>query len=791
MRRIHHYQRLLLATTVLGLAAPVSVFAADSGVAAASAGATATEVVITARKREETVQKVPLAVTALGAAALEQKAVASAADLQYHVPSLQENNGAYFLGAEPSFVLRGLSTTAPGTNADPSVASYFNEVPLLNTRQMANEFYDLASVQVLRGPQGTLFGKNSDGGAILFTPQRPTHRNEGFVQLEGGNYNQRQLTGAVNAALADNLDVRLSTRLSAHDGYIKNVSGAKLDTQNFQAGRFQVEYRPTEKLTNDLMVDGYHGHQNGTALVPTNFSAIANYLYGYSGQTGIPYFGQNPFTPLMTDPQYLAMVPIPLATQLANQKAWGPRKVSSPITNPITLDVYTISNITSYKLSDDLSLKNVLGYQHQRTKWLLSQANEPTPLLVDDFRDTQDQLSDELQLQGRSFANRLDWILGAYYAHQDETAQNGNTILKPLIANQLNSTSKTDSTALFAQGTYKLDELLKGLEFTAGYRYSWDHKQQSASDTGTNIPAGIFVPSCEFPGIAPGAPCVRSLSKTFSSPNWTIGLDYHYTDKLMFYVASRKGYKAGGFNPTSYAPGSAAYGAETITDVEGGMKSQFTLGEAPGRLNLAIYHADYGNPTVAPVVPYFGNAVQVVENVHEGATINGGELEAALNPTRDLQLSFSYGLADAKFKSSAQFISGYTGSLASPVPVFTSLGSQPVPGSSKTTISASARYTLPLDDSLGKIAGEVDYSWRSAQTLAGFPVAHLPAFGVVNLKIDWTHVRGSNVDLSVWVKNLGDKLYVTNQQLLSAALGVDQNEYGPPLTFGVDLTYHW
>ncbi|MFV3037637.1 hypothetical protein ACNI5A_31385, partial [Klebsiella pneumoniae] len=84
-----------------------------------------------------------------------------------------------------------------------------------------------------------------------------------------------------------------------------NVSGAKLDTQNFQAGRFQVEYRPTEKLTNDLMVDGYHGHQNGTALVPTNFSAIANYLYGYSGQTGIPYFGQNPFTGLMTDPQYL------------------------------------------------------------------------------------------------------------------------------------------------------------------------------------------------------------------------------------------------------------------------------------------------------------------------------------------------------------------------------------------------------------------------------------------------------------------------------------------------------
>lgn len=784
MRRIQHYQSLLLATTVIGLAAPCAAVAADAGNAAtaASGSATATEVVITARKREETVQKVPLAVTALGAAALEQKAIVSAADLQYHVPSLQENNGAYFLGAEPSFVLRGLSTTAPGTNADPSVASYFNEVPLLNTRQMANEFYDLASVQVLRGPQGTLFGKNSDGGAILFTPQRPTHRNEGFAQLEGGNYNQRQLTAAVNGVLADNLDVRLSTRLSAHDGYIKNVSGAKLDNQDYQSGRLQVEYRPTDKITNDFMVDGYHAHQNGTALIPTNFSAIADGIYnGFV----------NPFPALISNADYFALVPVPLATQLANQQGWGPRKVSSPITNPITLDVYTISNITSFKLSDELSLKNVLGYQHQRTKWLLSQANEPTPLLVDDFRDTQDQLSDELQLQGRSFANRLDWIVGAYYAHQDETAQNGNTILKPLIANQLNSTSKTDSTALFAQGTYKLDEVLKGLEFTAGYRYSWDHKQQSASDTGTNIPAGIFVPSCEFPGIAPSAPCVRSLSKTFSAPNWTIGLDYHYTDKLMFYVASRKGYKAGGFNPTSYAPGSAAYGAETITDIEGGLKSQFTVGEAPGRLNLAVYHADYGNPTVAPVVPYFGNAVQVVENVHEGATINGGELEASLNPTRDLQLSFSYGLADAKFKSTAQFISGYTGTLASPVPVFTSLGSQPVPGSSKTTLSASARYTLPLDASLGKIAGEVDYSWRSAQTLAGFPVAHLPAFGVVNLKIDWTHVRNSDVDLSVWVKNLGDKLYVTNQQLLSAALGVDQNEYGPPLTFGVNLTYHW
>ncbi len=766
----------LLATSVLSVAAPAA-FAAEQAAppAAASAVETTGEVVVTARRKEESLQKVPVAVTALSGASLAEKGIVTAADLQFHVPSLQENNGAYFLGAEPSFTLRGLSTTSPGTNADPSVETYFNELPAINTRQIANELYDLANVQVLRGPQGTLFGKNSDGGAILFSPNKPSRRFEGMAQAEIGDYDLYQFTGVVNLPVNDDLDLRVSTRDAQRGPYIQNVSGPGLDTSRYQAVRMQAEYRPTDRLTNDTLVDGYHSRMQGTALIPFNFGATPSAFYNGYGTFNFIFPG------LLTAAQYAALVPVPLAQQLTDQQAWGPRKVSSPKGNPIALDVYTISNTTTYQLSDTLNLKNIVGYQHQHTTWFLSQANEPTPLLTDSIHDTQSQVSEEFQLQGKSLDKHLDWILGGYYAHQEETTQNDNVILPPLLTNDIHSISTTDSKAVFGQATYDLGQWVHGLDFTAGYRYSWDTKSQDVNSF-TNG-------SCVLVGA--GADCLRSVSKTFSAPNWTVGMDYHINDRTMVYVASRKGYKAGGFNPTSSAEMFAAYGPETITDVELGAKTQFHVAEMPVRFNVAIYHADYGAPTVAPVLPFFGNSVQVVENIKAGAVVEGGELEATINPIHDLQLSVSYGLTDAKFNKGAQFVSAFTGAQAAPVPVYTSVSGEPVPGSSHDTVSASANYKLPLDPSYGDFIFELDYAWRSEQILAGFPVAHVPAFGVWNLRGDWRSIFGSKVDLGVWVKNLADTTYITNQQLLASSLGVDANQYGPPRTVGVDLTYRW
>ena len=792
--RPSHWRLVLLSTSVLSLAAPAAALAADQPAPAAPAAAapatqTVGEILVTARRKSESLQKVPVAVTALNASALEQKSVVTAADLQFHVPSLQENNGAYFLGAEPSFVLRGLSTTSPGTNADPSVETYFNEVPVLNTRQIADELYDLQSVQVLRGPQGTLFGKNSDGGAILFSPNKPSRNFEGMAQAEIGDYDLYQFTGAVNLPVNDIMDVRFSTRDAQRGPYIQNVSGPGMDTSRYQAARLQVELRPTDRLTNDTMIDGYHSRMQGTALIPFNFGGSPSAFYNGYGTFNFIFPGA------LTAAQYAALVPVPLAQQLSDQQAWGPRKVSSPIGNPIDLDVYTISNTTTYQLNDEITLKNIVGYQHQRTAWFLSQANEPTPVLTDDFHDSQSQVSEEFQVQGKSLEKHLDWILGGYYAHQDETTENDNVILPPLITNAIHSVSATDSRAIFAQATYDFSQWIKGLDFTAGYRYSWDTKSQVVSFLGGGIINGQYgVPPvndvCQLV-VASGAPCLRSLSKTFSAPNWTIGMDYHLNDQTMVYVASRKGYKAGGFNPTSAASLFEAYGPETITDVELGAKTQFHVASAPVRFNIAIYHADYGAVTVAPVLPFFGNSTQVVENVKAGATVNGGELEASINPIHDLQLSVSYGLTDAKFNNGAEFVSGFTGTQAAPVPVFTSLSGQPVPGSSHDTVTASVNYRLPLDPKFGDVVSELDYAWRSDQTLAGFPIAHVPAFGIWNLRVDWREIYGSRVDFGVWVKNLADTTYITNQQLLAASLGVDANQYGPPRTIGVDLTYRW
>ena len=628
------WRKALYATTILTAVLPSGAIAAGTDqTTAVTAPETIEEVTVTARRKVESLENVPVAVTVLGATELAEKSIVTAADLQFHVPSLQENNGAYFLGAEPSFVLRGLSTTSPGTNADPSVETYFNEVPMLNTRQIADELYDLQSVQVLRGPQGTLFGKNSDGGAILFSPNKPSDEFEGMAQAEVGNYDLVQLTGMVNAPLGDDADLRLSTRFQDRGPYIQNVSGPGMDTSHYWAGRAQLEIRPTSRLTNDTMVDGYDSREQGTALIPINFSGTPYGLY-----TGCPTPTTCPFG--LTQAQYNALVPVPISQQLSEQQAWGPRKVSSPLGNPISLDVYTITNITTYQLTDDLLLKNIAGYQHQRTAWFLSQANEPTPMLDDDFHDRQSQISEEFQVQGKSLPNnRLDWVMGAYYANQKENNSNLNIILPPLITNDIFSVSNTDSKALYAQGTYDLGDLVQGLDFTGGYRYSWDTKSQDVNfyaggilygQTPTealNI-AGADV--CQLNGTGPS--CLRALSKTFSAPNWTIGMDYHLNDQAMIYVASRKGYKAGGFNPTSADNAYAEYGPETVEDVELGAKTQFHLMGAPVQFNIAIYRGDYGDATVAPVLPYFGDSTQVVENVLAGAVVEGGELEAIINP---------------------------------------------------------------------------------------------------------------------------------------------------------------
>jgi iron complex outermembrane receptor protein len=791
--------RLFTAVSSLALVVgSVQSFAQDAPAAGAQASNSGglEEVVVTARRKAEVVQNVPVSVTALSGRELEQKSINTVDDIQFHVPELQVNPSQYLLSAEPSFTLRGLSTTVPGTTiADSAVTVYLGDVPVLYNRDIGHSLYDLADVQVLRGPQGTLFGKNSTGGAVVFDPKKPGFDFEAFAQATFGDYNLYEFTGAVNVPINDKLQIRFAGKLGRRDGYTRNLLGPDFNDENFQSGRLSIAFAPTDWFDNYTLIDASDSHENIVIKETTGIGGPALALYG-AGAAGF-----------FTNPALGAFQTV--QAQFARQQALGTDAVATKDPNSVDLDTYTVTNVSTVHLSDDYTFKNIVSYQHSHSLFQLNNG----ALLYDyaaplNNPDTASQVSEEAQLLGKSFNDKLDWIFGVFYGHQDDSNINNNTIftdynpafnsmLPAAQIHDIGAVSTDDSTALFAHGTYDLDEVLPGLKFSAGYRYTWDDRslllnfRQQTADFGTFS----MVNSCPLAGKYPN--CISTFAKTFQSPSWTVGFDYHATDKIMFYVASRKGFKSGGFNSTSAIPGTQEYQSEKITDVEVGMKADWELGTVPLRTNVSLYRGELDNPTI-PLLPVFeGSPNQVLQNV-EGATIRGLEFEFLTKPLPQLDLSGSYSLTVSEYSANSKFVTAY--GPGGTISGLQSLAGQPITQSSKHTAQVSARWDFQTDPRYGDLSIEADYAWRSSQLTPGqgatdasgnLIAATLPAFGLVNVRADLTQVGGYPLDVSFWVKNLTDKRYVTTEQLFVNVLGINNVTYGNPRTIGATLIYRW
>src|SRR3984957_1686726 len=247
------------------------------------------EIVVTARRREEKLQTVPVAVTAFTAAEIQNKQIESSSDLQHHVPSLMSSQQSR---DEQVFYLRGQGPNG-GSGGSPGVIAYFSEVPF--TGSGPGVYFDLSNLQVLRGPQGTLFGQNTTGGAVLFEPMHPTNNFEGYVQMTLGNYNREGVEAAVNIPIIeDKLLVRIAGSKETRDGYTQDIGTHQdLDNRDYWSGRIGVTWRPTDDIENYLVYDSLYSHTNGTGLllqnVNTGFDPALGELQGSFARTfGIP-----------------------------------------------------------------------------------------------------------------------------------------------------------------------------------------------------------------------------------------------------------------------------------------------------------------------------------------------------------------------------------------------------------------------------------------------------------------------------------------------------------------------
>ena len=723
------------------------------------------EVVVTAQRREENLQTVPVAVTAISAQILEENHINSVADLSYLVPGLAPPQG--YAREIQWLTIRGQGVNATGI---PGVVQYINEVPLPSSTTGISAtggglYYDLENIQVLKGPQGTLFGRNTVGGAVLYQTKRPTRDLEGYLELGAGNYNEREFTGALNLPIiSDTLAIRFAANGEQRDGYTKLYiypmmrRGRSLDNQDYIAGRVSVAFQPTESFRNDLIVDFLHSHSDGTQRILTTNDALG------------PGFPTSDY---------------PIQGEIfARQQQVGSRAQVDIYDDQYTkVQSTTVSNISQYNFSDQVKLRNILGYVDTRLHY--TSEFGPWLFLVPQY-DLR-QFTEELQLQGQSLTDKLQWIVGVFYSdvpEPDNPAENYQCAFGPCVdgnggASSNFTKSSAKSKAVYAQGTYDLSSWVSGLRLTTGLRYTWDDRGESAFRLSSG--GDCLSPAPEGSGLA----CGTKGSGSFSAPTWTVNLEYQAAQNTLLYLASRRGYRSGGFNTDAGAP---PYGPEYVTDVELGIKADWHLAEMPVRTNLAIYDQNYNDVQVEqyvfnpadPAVPYdaTGNGGK--------ARVWGAELEAMLHPTEALQ-----------FGAVASYLRWDFTDISPTVVDPEGLTRIPNYGLPRTQFGLNARYFIPIGAQMGNLSVGANYSWVEHMVNARPPTpgGDIPAYGFLNFNADWEHIANSSISVALYATNVTNELHNGNLQngpgdsVYPLGLSFSLGQYDPPRMYGLRLRY--
>lgn len=778
--------------TIMGIASCFSANAADAPPIASTPGASgeaadtpavapsATDageiqtIVVTARRKKEDPEHIPQAVTALSGDDLKERGTKSSLDLQNLAPSLNVSGNLGQRDADV-FTIRGQSQ--PFGGAHPGVQTYFAEVPF--NAGGPGVYFDLDNVQVLNGPQGTLFGRNTTGGAVLFEPKRPTNEIGGYVTTTAGNYGLREFQGALNVPIvSDKLLLRVAGDVTKRDGFTDDVTyNRKLDDEDHNAIRVGLTARPFEGFENYLLVDSYRSNNNGTASILTAF------------QPGTP-------AALLAGTPFVPPTGTSLQDALDQQNARGPRSVALDTYLFNRTELFGVTDIASYEFTDNLRIRNIFGYRTDKEQPAFDYDGSSFPILnLPDSRTWQTnalQVTEELQLQGESFGKRLSWIAG-YYHELDRPngyAETYRQQLGTLGGSEFQTTnSRTESNAIFAQATYDLSALLEGLSFTAGGRLSWDRATPDTYDCVPSTPSDCAAP----------LPNGSGAGADFHAPTWTLAASYQATPATLFYATTRRGYKSGGFNagapstPIDYSK----FNSEYLTDVEIGAKTLWRLFGIRGRTNVDVYYGWYkdvqkndfacvdrttGSVGSGSVFSCVGPTKSFVVLTVNGAKANISGLEYstgfALSDALDLDLYYSY--THAVYDTFKTFSGDHA--------------SDPFAYTPTHKFGVTGTYTM-RERSIGTPVVTATYFRQSKVWFSDFadqePDAYQDSYGVMNMRLDVNGVFGSTADLGFFVNNITDETYKIGANALESTVGTVSSIYGAPRMFGVELTYRF
>jgi iron complex outermembrane receptor protein len=792
----HKRRRLLLGGaglasvvwTLLGVPAAAQP-AADQPAAEASDAEDGNAILVTARRREESLQETPVAISAFSAKTLEDRQIHQTQDLERITPSLQFKPAGQLSGNSSASVafIRGVGQLDPTAAVDPGVGVYIDEVYVGRAVGSTIEFGDIASVEVLRGPQGTLFGRNTIGGAILVRTREPEFGEfSGRARVRAGSDDLIEGFAALNIPLGETAAARVSGGLRKRDGYvIRAFDGLDLGNEDIVTLNGAFRWEPTSSFEISLRADYTDRDENGA---PFTFAAInenAPVAAIVSVAAGCPG-ARIPFAPIVPgDPRFgPPSVPLINDARCANDfQARGNFVNGGTAAVTSTSEIWGVSGTARYDVSESLTLKSITAYRSTESRGIRDADNTPFVMITTDVGGESSQFSQELQLQYHR--GIVDAIVGGYYFDED-TFERATVPLAfppspPVITSLLAGgpgsrdlqLSNLDTRSLAAFGEVSV-EAVDRLELTGGLRYTEDRKTYQGTVLNlfpATLPDPTPLPTLAIPEGGPLFIYSRPFEDTFSHLTGSASARYEFDDWLNAYVSYSTSFKSGGFNTRYNAPPAGnvpvGFDEESVESFELGAKMDF--GEAT--LNLAAFRANYDDIQLIfrqGVVPLLFNAGK--------ARIQGFEAEASYHPRSGFRFDAGMSILDDDILS----ITPVPGASATVAP------GDDLPLTPSFQGNVAIGYEVPLSERF-TLTPRFDGSYNSKVTFITGSVPDIEEDGYfvanasVELGIDdrWTVTAG--------VINLFDEQYLIQGNASLATLGYAERIYARPQNWYVQV----
>lgn len=728
-------------------------------------------IVVTAQKRAENVQDAPLAISAVTGATLAKDRVTSITDLA------QTMTGISFTANSPQaneINIRGVvNTRLTGPTADQSVSTFVDDVYVARSGILNTAFYDVARIEVVRGPQGVLLGKNVAGGAVNVISNKPTQENSGAVTASIGNYSLRQFSGFVNGAISEDFSGRISFQAINHSGYARDLlHNVDLENLDSTQARVQLAYEPAG----------------------SGFSALFIADYSQTSDDGINRVGvvspTSPAGPTIWSGTR-ALISARLGRVLGPRESYPvwPKFLGDAAASPqrATRDNYSFILKLEQELGQSMKLSSTTGYRNNKSYTLYDQtglgpdngfnltsaelASVGSRLLFAEpvnFRETGNFFTQEVRLQSTDNASKLSWIIGAFYLKSNVTQRNrfwGESLVLPTLSGESHwiDAGRNEDYAVFAQVGYKLTDTLK---LDAGLRYTHDSKNGNQQ--------GIIVATGDRYNPADLAP-LTPLTINFSTPYgkswsaWTPQATLSWTpnNAMMAYATISRGFKGGGFqnNASKAVAANTAYEPENVTNYEVGYKAE--LFDRTVRWNSALFMMKYKNLQVQQTLA--SCLCNIISNA-ASATIKGIESDLQIAPSKQFRAWISGTYLDATYDSFTFAGVNNTGKQLQRTPKF-----QIAVGAEVSVGSGSWEDALTL---------RLAYRYQGRMPWAPENTTWEEAYGTLDGRVTF-NLPDKNWSLSAFGKNLTNKLYRTN---IIVFFHDEMSSYAPPRTYGLELS---